>query len=98
MVKSELRNFERILPVVLDFADSSAAAIAMDHQRIYNRNKDSMVMQLHSNRLMVSTGCFHDHPGVFTKGKNLTCQPFRANSIVRNIDWCLHNLTHVHRL
>ena len=48
MVKSELCNFERILPVVLDFADSSAAAIAMDHQRIYNRNKDSMVMQLHT--------------------------------------------------
>ena len=94
MVKSELCNFERILLVVLDFSDSPAAAIAMDHQRIYNRNKDSTVMQLHSNRLMVSTCCFHDHPGVFTKGKNLIGQPFQADRIVRDIDRCLHNFTH----
>lgn len=34
MVKSELCNFERILPVVLDFADSSAAAIAITRELI----------------------------------------------------------------
>ena len=53
-----------------------------------------MVMQLHSNRFVVSACCFHDNSGVFAKGKTLTRQPFQADSIVRDIDWCLNNFTH----
>lgn len=85
MVKCELRNFERILLVVLDFADSSSTAITVNRQRIHNRNKNSPVMQLYGNRFMVSACCFHDNPCVFTKGQNLICQPFQTDSIVRDI-------------
>lgn len=53
-----------------------------------------MVMQLLGNGLMVSTCCFHDDSGIFTQSKNLIRQPFQADSIVKDIDWCLDDLTH----
>ena len=91
-----VRNFQSILLVNFDFADSAACAIPVDGDRIIGRNRISRGgMQFSGNRFVVPSGCLNDlRARVFTQCEDLIRQTLQTDCIVHDVDRYLDYLAH----
>ena len=84
-VKSESCNFQSILLVILDLADSGACAIPVDGDGVDDGNEYPMVIQFPGDWFVVSSSYLHVNARIFTECEDLIRQTLQTDCIAHDM-------------